>query len=93
MKQYLLCGAKIYSASVAESPVSKWITPNKKIFPLLERLKVALPVTGSRWERILVFICVPQLIWSFYQELCIAGSFRLNSSGVGERGLESHLQI
>jgi hypothetical protein len=48
MKQYLLCEkCENLFGRLGESPVSKWIAPNKKIFPLLERLKGALPVAGS----------------------------------------------
>jgi len=53
MKQHLLCGkCEDLFSKRGESPVSKWIAPNRKIFPLLERLKIALPVTGSGTKNI-----------------------------------------
>ena len=39
-------------SKLGESPASKWIAPNRKIFPLLERLKVALPVAGSTTKNV-----------------------------------------
>jgi hypothetical protein len=48
MKQYLLCAdCEDRFNKGGESAVLKWIAPNKTRFPLLERLKVALPVVGS----------------------------------------------
>jgi hypothetical protein len=49
MKQYLLCeNCECLFNTLGETPASKWIAPNKKTFPLLGRLSVALPVAGSK---------------------------------------------
>src|SRR5580658_3410688 len=48
MKQHLLCGdCEDRFNENGEDYVLKWIAPNKKRFPLLDRMNVAMPVPGS----------------------------------------------